>query len=228
MKSWSLFFVCVAIDGVLAFSKLGTALPVPVYQRRSYSRRLLQSHQQTREPTNGVSSSTNAGKDTFDYFSRDVTKVIKELRLSNDDDDVPAFLRRRRLSLTNAWELEDWTQHSTRARFFHYARSFPTSRLLRRIFPQFSFYVYWTLLTVILIPRGVSHQAVVPLTPLSLVSTFVGALLTMRTNTGLSRLSEGRVAWGTVVLHSREVGQLIATKVYPKDPQLAFLLGKAG
>lgn len=180
------------------------------------------------EPKNGVSSprkNTNQRGDSLEKFSRDVAKVLKELRLSDEDDEVPAFLRRRRLSLTNAWELEDWVHHSTRARFLHYARTFPTSRLLRRIAPQFSFFVAWALGAILISPRGVINQAVVPLTPLSLVSTFVGALLTMRSNAGLSRLSDGRAAWGSVVLHTREVGQLIATNIYSKEPQLAFLLG---
>jgi len=128
--------------------------------------------------------------------------------------------------MANAWKLEDWEKHSTRARFIHYARALPNSRLLRRVAPQFSVFVVWTFFVVILSPRGLLQQAVVPLTPLSLVSTFVGALLTMRSNTGLARLAEGRVAWGTVSWKVREVGQLIATKIYPKDEQMAFLLGK--
>lgn len=128
--------------------------------------------------------------------------------------------------MTNAWKLDDWVRHSTRFRFLHYTKSLPTSRLLRRIAPQFAVFIVWTILAVLLSPRGVFTQAVVPLTPLSLVSTFVGALLTMRSNTGLSRLSEGRVAWGNVIWQTRQLGQLIGTKIFPKDPQLGFLLGK--
>lgn len=128
--------------------------------------------------------------------------------------------------MANVWTLDDWAQHTSRSRFIQYALSLPTSRLLRRIAPQFSVFVVWTALAVTISPRGLLTQAVVPLTPLSLVSTFVGALLTMRSNTGLSRLAEGRVAWGEVVLNTREVGQLIASKIYPRDPQVGFLLGK--
>ena len=103
-------------------------------------------------------------------------------------------------------------------------KSFPTSRLLNRVRPQLSIFLLWTIIAILISPRGVLSQAVIPLTPLALISTFVGALLTMRSNTGLARLAEGRVAWGTVVLHTREISQLLATKVYPHTPQLAILL----
>jgi predicted membrane chloride channel (bestrophin family) len=139
---------------------------------------------------------------------------------------LPAVLRQRRLTMTNMWNLKDWIEHSRRARFIHYAKSFPSSRLLRRVAPQFTVFLLWTVFAVFLSPRGVIHKVVVPLTPLSLVSTFVAALLTMRSNTGLSRLTEGRETWGRVIFRTRDLGQLIATKVYPKDQQLAFLMGK--
>ena len=137
-----------------------------------------------------------------------------------------AFLKQRRLSLTNSWTLDDWARHSTRWRFLHYIRSLPTSRLLNRVAPQLSVLMIWTLVAILISPRGLLSQAIIPLTPLALVSTFVGALLTMRSNTGLTRLSEGRMAWGTVVLQTRELSQLLSTKVYPRNSQLCILLAR--
>ena len=139
---------------------------------------------------------------------------------------LAAVLRQRRLTMTNMWNLDHWVEHSTRTRFIKYAKSFPSSRLLRRIAPQFSVFLLWTVFAVFITPQGLIHKAAVPLTPLSIVSTFVAALLTLRSNTGLSRLTEGRETWGRVVFRTRDLGQLIATKVYPKDSQLAFLMGK--
>jgi putative membrane protein len=61
-----------------------------------------------------------------------------------------------------------------------------------------------------------------PLTPLSLISTFVAALLTLRSNQGLDRLNQGRIAFGKVVLHTRDMAQLIAASVYPQDHYLGL------
>lgn len=64
------------------------------------------------------------------------------------------------------------------------------------------------------------------LTPMSLVSTFVAALLTLRGNQGLSRLQEARRVIGEVSLHTREMAHLIGVGVYPKDQDLGLLAGK--
>jgi predicted membrane chloride channel (bestrophin family) len=66
----------------------------------------------------------------------------------------------------------------------------------------------------------------IDLSSMSLVSTFVALLLTLRSNQSLSRLKEARNALGEVVLHTREMAQLIGTSVYTKDKQLGLLAGK--
>jgi predicted membrane chloride channel (bestrophin family) len=65
----------------------------------------------------------------------------------------------------------------------------------------------------------------VPLTPLSLLSTFVAALLTLRSNQGLNRLSQGRLAFGSVVLHTRDFAHLLSAYVMPLDPVLGLMMG---
>jgi predicted membrane chloride channel (bestrophin family) len=64
------------------------------------------------------------------------------------------------------------------------------------------------------------------MTPLSLLSTFVAFLLTLRSNQGLDRLSQGRSAFGSVVLHTRDFAHLLSAYVYPHDPVLAIMMGK--
>eukprot|EP00593_Proboscia_inermis_P015271 CAMPEP_0171319182 /NCGR_PEP_ID=MMETSP0816-20121228/94426_1 /TAXON_ID=420281 /ORGANISM="Proboscia inermis, Strain CCAP1064/1" /LENGTH=268 /DNA_ID=CAMNT_0011814571 /DNA_START=430 /DNA_END=1236 /DNA_ORIENTATION=+ len=66
----------------------------------------------------------------------------------------------------------------------------------------------------------------VPLTPLSLIGTFLSALLTLRTNQGLSRLIEGRLAWGQLVLVARDTAQIINSSIYEKDKKLALLAAR--
>jgi predicted membrane chloride channel (bestrophin family) len=65
----------------------------------------------------------------------------------------------------------------------------------------------------------------VPLTPLSLLSTFVAALLTLRSNQGLNRLSRGRLAFGSVVLHTRDFAHSLSAYVMPLDPVLGLMMG---
>lgn len=180
----------------------------------------------TPDSINDYIDNNNNQNDSIEQFERDLTTVLKVLRRDDEDPEVPALFRSRRLSLTYSWNLEDWEQHSTRFRFVHYLRTLPSSRLLRRTAPQMTAFCVVAALASIITPPGVLSRAVVPLTSLSLVSTFVGALLTLRSNTGLSRLTEGRVAWGNVVLNTREIGQIIATKIYPNNSQLALLLAR--
>ena len=50
-----------------------------------------------------------------------------------------------------------------------------------------------------------------PLAPLTLISSAVALLLTLRMNLSLLRLQESRLAWGRLVLHARETAGLAAT-----------------
>jgi predicted membrane chloride channel (bestrophin family) len=105
----------------------------------------------------------------------------------------------------------------------------PTSRLLRRIAPQLIVLGLWAGVACWMCSKetqGILSRAVLPLTPLSLVSTFVAGLLTLRSNQGLGRLNEGRLAFGKVVLYTRDMAQLIATIIYPRHPALGLLAAR--
>ena len=56
-----------------------------------------------------------------------------------------------------------------------------------------------------------------PLASLSLVSTFVGFLITLRTNQSLGRLAEARQLWGRLFIVTRDTAQIVSTYIYPKD-----------
>jgi predicted membrane chloride channel (bestrophin family) len=97
--------------------------------------------------------------------------------------------------------------------------------------PQLSVIVGWSALVCYLFGRsavsggaGLLNRFSLPLTPLSLVSTFVAALLTLRSNQGLDRLNMGRLSFGKVVLYTRDTASLIVSTIYPKRPQLALKL----
>ena len=107
-------------------------------------------------------------------------------------------------------------------RYVRHLREWPISPLLRRILPQFSVLMVWSVICSQFRKR---YLLSVPLTPLSLLSTFVAFLLTLRSNQGLDRLSQGRAAFGSVVLHTRDFAHLISAYVFPLDPVLGVMMG---
>lgn len=155
-------------------------------------------------------------------YERDVAKVLRELRPWEYDPTVPGWFRTRRLSFTNYWGLEEWEIHSSRWRHVRHVIDFPRSRLLRRVLPTLAFLLGWSVAAVQLARR---HRIVdrweIPLTSLSLVSTFVAALLTLRSNQGLARLGDARLALGRMVLHTRDTAMLLAAYAAPGHPALA-------
>lgn len=159
-------------------------------------------------------------QDSLEAYAQDIQKVL-ELRSSYYDPTVPKIHHRKR-SFTNIWTLEEWKRHSSRRRYIDHILAFPRSRVLARIAPQLTVLVAWTCLTCWVYDRIATPAHIISITPLSLVSTFVAALLTLRSNQGLSRLNEGRLAFGKVVLYTRDMAQMIASNVYPKDKVLGL------
>lgn len=163
--------------------------------------------------------------DSIESFARDVATVLKELRSDDQDPTMPKLFRRQRRlpNFASTWTLEDWERHTSRYRFVDYITSFPRSRLLIRCAPQLLAVTMWSALASWLCHLG-KIKMFLPLTTLSLMSTFVAALISLRSNQGLSRLNDGRQAFGKVVLHTRDMAGLIASNIYPKDPMLALKL----
>jgi ion channel-forming bestrophin family protein len=166
--------------------------------------------------------------DSLDSFERDLAHVLKTLRAAPLDASIPfSFGTSGNPSFTRTWTDDDWDRHTSRWRFFFYMRTLPKSRLLWRLSPILGVYTAWCLGAAWLFTHPhVSPVLAIPLTPLSLISTFVAALLTLRSNQGLSRLAEGRVAFGQTVLYTRDLAQQVMATVYPKHPVLALKLGR--
>lgn len=93
--------------------------------------------------------------------------------------------------------------------------------------PQQLGLLIWTILSVYIEDQFLStYKPKIPLSALGTISTFVGFLLTLRSNQALSRLTEARTLWSKVILNTREMSSLIASFIYPVDKQLALLLGR--
>lgn len=127
------------------------------------------------------------------------------------------------------WGLEEWKIHTSRWRYLKSLISVPTSRLLRRIFPQLFLITLWTGAVVTQGHRvpflRLSHLRI-PLSTLSLISGFVAALQTLRSNLALSRLGEARVTMGNAILFTRDSAYLFARYIYPKDTELGLMAAR--
>jgi putative membrane protein len=166
---------------------------------------------------------------SLDQYAADIAVVLNELRSDVLDPTLPEIFRRgREPSFTSPWSMEDWDRHSSRWRYWNYLRSFPRDRLLTRCFPQMSVLVAWSALVSWMYVKKVPiiSKLSLPLLPLSLLSSFVAALISLRSNQGLDRLNQGRLAFGKVILYTRDMAQLIAVYIYPKDPVLGVKLAR--
>ena len=120
-----------------------------------------------------------------------------------------------------------WEQHNSRYRFFRYVFCLPRSRLLRRLLPPLSALVGWSLIVVALSRGNVANSYFnIPMIPLSLTSTFVATLLALRSNQGLSRLNEARLAWGRNILLVRDTAQLLSTYIYSVNKKAGLMASK--
>lgn len=204
---------------------------IPSTRRTAYanglgkSRGLIESS--FRKPTEGsnfISEDKSRGADFLEEFEADVRKVVKEIRAGDDNTLYPKSYAdvKSRMSISYVWNLQMWRKHTSRLRYWRHISGMLSSKLMKRIFPLVSVFLCWAVMYVYLIANWLSpvRRDLVPLTSLSLVSTFVGFLLTLRSNQGLSRLGEGRELWGRAFIVTRDTAQLLATYVYPKDKRL--------
>jgi len=171
-----------------------------------------------------VVSEVRQPRDSIEALGKDVTKVLKEMKNGPDNTLRPPIFAEKRLSITQIWNPKMWEEHTSRSRYIRHMSGIFSSRLIRRIFPQFAACVLWSLVSVNVLTRRwlQSSTHFVPYSSLSIISTFVGFCLTLRTNQGLDRLSEGRELWGRAFIATRDTAQLIAAYVYPKDEELGL------
>lgn len=162
--------------------------------------------------------------DEIEAFEAAIYSVVKYLRLEDDDTLYPPIFRstRSKMSMSYLWNTEMWRKNISRTRYLRHICGFFSSRLMKRILPQFTSFCAWAALYLFVVGQRVNKikEDMVPLTSLSLVSSFVAFLLTLRSNQGLDRLSEGRMLWGRMFIVTRDTAQLLATYVYSRDKKL--------
>ncbi|GKY91349.1 hypothetical protein MPSEU_000107100 [Mayamaea pseudoterrestris] len=181
----------------------------------------------TRERHNRTATNQrrNTPSDSIEEFQKDVSTVLQDLRGSVADPMIPALFRRDDNggpSFSKTWTLSDWERHSSRRRYLDYLWTFRRSRMLRSLLPQLTVLASWSLLTVMWLVPSITSRLHIPLAPLSIVFTFVAALLTLRSNQGLDRLAQGRAAMRMALWNTRHLAQLLASSVYFRNPYLAL------
>ncbi|KAL3922821.1 MAG: hypothetical protein SGILL_001996 [Bacillariaceae sp.] len=167
-------------------------------------------------------------EDNLEKLALDTTTVLKTLRpYRNDPNMEKSFNDDKRPTFAVTWNHAMWEKHTSRTRFIWQIVFWYKSALLRRIMPQWTALMLWTYGILYAADNlNLSFNINFPMVGLSLVSGFVASLLGLRTNQGLSRLLEGRQAFGKVVLYTRDMASIVSNFVYDKDHQLALLLAR--
>lgn len=174
-------------------------------------------------------SDSNTRPDSVSAFANDVTKVLKELRADRFDPTVPMqFHSMLRPTFAVLWNHEMWNRHTSSWRFIDAFLFWHKSALLRRVLPQLIGLLLWTYAAIRIVDNQTTMIAKVKfdMTSLSLVSGFVGSLLALRSNQGLSRMMDGRMIFGKVVLYTRDMASLVNHFVYPHNRDLALKLAR--
>eukprot|EP00523_Entomoneis_sp_CCMP467_P005541 CAMPEP_0168747996 /NCGR_PEP_ID=MMETSP0724-20121128/15947_1 /TAXON_ID=265536 /ORGANISM="Amphiprora sp., Strain CCMP467" /LENGTH=432 /DNA_ID=CAMNT_0008795809 /DNA_START=103 /DNA_END=1401 /DNA_ORIENTATION=- len=185
----------------------------------------------TRAPRRGGGTFPSLGQaDSLAQFNADVTTVLKDLRGNKNDPTMKRmFHSRLRPTFAVTWTHKMWEQNSSRWRFVVQFVFWYQSALLKRVLPQLTALLGWTAMVLYFFETNKEwplSNIKFPMTSLSLVSGFVASLLALRTNQGMSRLLEGRMAFGKVVLYTRDMASMVSNFIYDKDPQLALKLAR--
>ena len=183
----------------------------------------------TPPPSNTLNLPSRQQPDSLERFAADVTTVLKDLRSEKHDPTVHSMYHaKNRPTFAVTWTHEMWERHTSRWRFFNNFLYWHQSALLKRVLPQWIGLMLWTYLAIRIVESQstIFSSIKIPMTSLSLVSGFVGSLLALRSNQGLSRLMEARQAFGKVVLYTRDMSSLVANFIYPKDPSMGLKLAR--
>jgi ion channel-forming bestrophin family protein len=156
-------------------------------------------------------------------FAADVDK-LSNLRPPRTDADIsaPFTLISAGSSYTRLWTCSTWQQHS-RPPHLRYARHvwrWHTSTTARQILPTVLISVLWATALSLLSRRLPIFNTVLThvhgsTTAVSLLTAPLALLLTLRANSSLSRLQEGRALWGKLVLHCRTLSGLLRVYTLP-------------
>ena len=96
-------------------------------------------------------------------------------------------------TISRLWDLETWARHQKVGRYWRHLRKWPRSTTARLVLPVCVAFSLWSCVAHALRTRYFPNFAA-PLAPLTLISSAVALLLTLRMNLSLLRLQESRLA----------------------------------
>ena len=134
------------------------------------------------------------------------------------------YFKRTGTSMSVLWSPGDWDRYVSPTRYFRHLMSWPFSKTAAIIAPVVSTFTAWS--AVVCLAKHLGFVWTMPLAPLSIVSSAVVLLLTLRTNQALNRMLEARSAWGRAKNYCRVIAGFVSTRVAPVNPSAAFLSGR--
>lgn len=172
-------------------------------------------------------------------MSKFASDVEVMLDMKSEDKSRPGIFKEKgpKFSYLNLWTNDMWEEYIDRKRYLRYAKILLTgkSRLFRLILPQLLVLSSWSTIVGLqnyfpfisaFWARYSWLKISMPMSALSILSSFVAALLTLRTNQCLSRVAEGRLAWGRNLLLTRDLGQLLFTNIYSVNKKMGLLAAR--
>lgn len=126
---------------------------------------------------------------------------------------------------TVLWNPAAWDSHISTWRYVRHIMTWHLSSTARVIVPVVATFTAWAAFVCLAEP-AFGIKLTMTMAPLTLVSSALALLLTLRTNQSLTRLLEARLAWGKAVLHARILAGMLLTRVCPVNPSAAFLCGR--
>jgi len=161
-------------------------------------------------------------EDTRASFRADVERMAAT-RL-REESSVKYSKQRFGVSTSVLWQATDWERYLSINRYWRYLCNWPFSKTAAITAPVVGASTAWA--AVVCLAKSFGCEWTMPLAPLTIVSSAVVLLLTLRTNQSINRMLDARGAWGKVKNDSRMIAGNLATRVLPINPSAALLGGR--
>jgi hypothetical protein len=179
---------------------------------------------------------TTTRRDVLISLSRDLHR-LSSLRPNQwtADFSAPKTIISAGSSYTRLWTYETWQKHAStypHVRYFRHVRRWSSSTTARKVMRSSLLAAGWACMVSIWYTYDTgglgyfSKASKGATAALSALSAPLALLLTLRTNASLARLQETRLAWGRLVLLTRQMTSLLRIHILPTYPEAAALMAR--
>jgi ion channel-forming bestrophin family protein len=202
-------------------------------------------------PPPTTTTTTTRRRDILLSLSRDLHRLsILRPNQWTADFSAPKTIISAGSSYTRLWNHETWKKHDStypHVRYFRHVRRWPSSTTARKVMRSSLLAAAWACIVSIWYTYDISTATALvaggggggggglgyfskaskgATAAMSALSAPLALLLTLRTNASLARLQETRLAWGRLVLLTRQMASLLRTHVLPTHPEAAALAAR--